>query len=98
MASSSNPLTIKPEQRLKEHPDEPFSISNRKLFCQGCCEEICVKSSSVKNHIKSNKHQEGKKHLQRKEARETLLTHFVVLTVRYIQEVRLSMKQVRYLE
>ena len=69
-ASSSNPLTIKPEQRLKEHPEEPFSISNRKLFCQGCREEICVKSSSVKNHIKSNKHQEGKKCLQRKEARE----------------------------
>ena len=23
-ASSSNPLTIKPEQRLKEHPEEPF--------------------------------------------------------------------------
>ena len=97
-ASSSNPLTIKPEQRLKEHPEEPFSISNRKLFCQGCREEICVKSSSVKNHIKSNKHQEGKNRLQRKEARETLLTHFVVLTVRYIQEVRLSLKQVRYLE
>ena len=62
---------IKPEQRVRENPGEPLIVSNGKLFCRGCREELClIKSSSVKNHLKSKKHQEGKLKLSKKEARE----------------------------
>lgn len=62
---------IKPEQRVRENPGEPLIVSsNGKLFCRGCREELCLKSSSVKNHLKSKKHQEGKVKLSKKEARE----------------------------
>ena len=39
------PLMIprsKPAQHVKEYQDKPFTISNCKLFCMGCREEICV--------------------------------------------------------
>ena len=61
---------IKPEQRVRDYPSEPLTVSNGKLFCRGCREELCLKSSSIKNHLKSNKHQEGKVKLSKKEARE----------------------------
>ena len=49
-------------------------VSNGKLFCRGCREELCLKSSSLKNHLSSSKHLEGKKRLDRKEAREQDIT------------------------
>ena len=61
---------IKPEQRVRDYPSEPLTVFNGKLFCRGCREELCLKSSSIKNHLKSNKHQEGKVKLSKKEARE----------------------------
>ena len=39
---------IKPEKRVAEYPNEPLAVSNCKLFCNGCREELCLKSSSVK--------------------------------------------------
>ena len=60
--------TVKPEKRVKEHLNEPLTVSNGKLFCRGCREELCLKSSSLKNHLSSSKHLEGKKRLDRKEA------------------------------
>ena len=45
------PLSVKPEQRVKVHPQEPFSVSNNTLSCQGCYENLCIKSSSVENHL-----------------------------------------------
>ena len=36
---------------MKEYKDEPFTVSNCKLFCVGCREEICVKKSSIENHL-----------------------------------------------
>ena len=69
-ATESGLKTIKPEKRVAEYPKEPLAVSNGKLFFNGCREELCLKSSSVKNHLSSSKHLEGKKRLDRKEARE----------------------------
>ena len=46
-------------QCIKEYPNEPFVVSNSKLFCNGCREELCIKKSSVKNHMASAKHKKG---------------------------------------
>ena len=62
--------TVKPEKHVKEHPNEPLTVSNGKRFCRGCRKELCLKSSSLKNHLSSSKHLEGKEQLDRKEARE----------------------------
>ena len=67
---STEPKSVKPEQRVREYPNEPFVVSNSALFCSGCREELCVKSSSVKNHCHSAKHLEGKQRLAKKQARE----------------------------
>ena len=59
-------------QRVNEYPNEALTVSNNKLFCSGCCEELCIKKNSVKNHnnIISAKHKKGKKRLKQKIARE----------------------------
>ena len=62
--------TIRPEKRVRDYPNEPLTVSTGKLFCRGCREELRIKSSSVRNHLRSSKHLEGKKRLDRKEARE----------------------------
>lgn len=67
---ADGPKSVKPERRIKEYPGEPLTVSNSKLFCRACREELSVKSSSVKNHLSSKKHQEGKKKIEKKEARE----------------------------
>ena len=53
---------------MADDPKEPLAVSNSKLFRCGCCEELCLKSSSLKNHLSSRKHLEGRKRLDRKEA------------------------------
>ena len=39
-ASDTELTSIKPEKRVKEHPNEPLTVSNGKLFCRGCREEL----------------------------------------------------------
>lgn len=68
--STNDPTNIKPTQRIKEYPNEPFVVSNSKLFCNGCREELCIKKSSVKNHIASAKHKKGIERLKKKTAKE----------------------------
>lgn len=64
---SRNLRVLKPEQRIREYLKEPFIVSNNALFCSGCREELCIKSSSIKNHCHSAKHQEGKVNLGTKQ-------------------------------
>ena len=61
------PKSVQPQQRLKRYPNEQLDISAGKLFCKACREELSLKSSSLANHIKCVKHQEGKRKLARKE-------------------------------
>ena len=42
-------------------------MASRKLFCQGYREELNLKSS-IEYHIKSSKHNDGKKRLQKRKA------------------------------
>ena len=66
----SNPKGIKPQQRVKEYPTEPFIISSGKLFCHGCREELPLKKSSISYHIKSTKHSNGKKKLEQQKVKD----------------------------
>lgn len=69
-ASSSDPKSVRPDQRVKDYPAETFIVSCGNLFCHACRERLCLKKSSIKNHVGSKKHLEGKIKLQSKEARE----------------------------
>ena len=48
---TNDPTKIKPMQHIKENPNESFIESNNKLLCNGCLKELCIKKSSVKNHV-----------------------------------------------
>ena len=65
--STYDPKGIGPAQRVREYPNEPFSVSNKKLFCKACREELSIKKSSVENHIKLSKHVKGKERMSKKE-------------------------------
>ena len=69
-SSSSEPKNVTPQQRVRQFPDEKLIVSNRKLFCRACREEVSLRSSSIRNHLKSEKHLDGKKKLAGREARE----------------------------
>lgn len=64
---ASEPRNVQTKQRLKKYQ---LDVSAGKLFCKVCREELSPKSSSLTNHIKSVKHQEGKRILARKKVRE----------------------------
>ena len=68
--SISEPRTVTPLQRAKEFTGEQLVVSSGKLFCNPCREELRLKSSSVKNHLRSFKHIEGKQKLAKRIARE----------------------------
>ena len=53
-----------------KYSTEPFVVSNNALFSRGCREELCVKSSSIKNHCRSAKHLQGKERLEKQQSRE----------------------------
>jgi len=57
-------------KRVKEYPNEPLSVSNKKLFCKACREELSIKKISANNHIKSSKHMKGKEKMKNKEDKE----------------------------
>ena len=65
-----DPKTVSALERVKAYPLEPFSVSNKKLFCSGCREELSLKKSTIELHIKSTKHLKGKERLEAKEKRE----------------------------
>ena len=69
-SAASEPKGVKPQDRLKKFPKEQLSVSAGKLFCKACREELSLKSSSLSNHLKSQKHKDGKRRLQKKEAGE----------------------------
>ena len=68
--SASDPKGIEPGKRVKEFPNEQLKVSGGKLFCSACREELGLKSSTIQNHIRSQKHASSKKKLELKEARE----------------------------
>ncbi len=65
-----DPHSISPSQRASEYPGEHLVQSSGKLFCKACRETLAVKSSVVRNHVKSKKHEVSKETLKKKESRE----------------------------
>ena len=63
-------ISVTPSQRVKEFPNENLTVSNKRLFCNACREEVGLKSTVVRNHVRSNKHEMGKNRLARKDAVE----------------------------
>ena len=68
--TATAPKSVSPLDRVKEYPEESLSVSNNKLFCSACREELSSKKSSLLNHFESNKHQMGKERLRLGEKRE----------------------------
>ena len=62
--------SVSPHQRLREFANEGLTVSGGKLFCTGCREELGLKVTVIRQHLKSNKHQLGKERLQRKDREE----------------------------
>ena len=42
-SSSSEPKSVTPQQRVRQFPNEELVVSNRRLFCRACREEISLK-------------------------------------------------------
>lgn len=40
-----DPKTVLPVDRVKAYPEEHFTVSNKKLFCLACREELALKKS-----------------------------------------------------
>lgn len=51
----ADPKSIKPTDRVRVYPDELFKVSNNRLFCMACREELATKKSMIDFHIKSVK-------------------------------------------
>ena len=64
--SNFDPKGVKPQDHVRKYPNDCLSVSNGKA----CREELSLKSSSLTNYLKSQKHKEGKERLKRKEARD----------------------------
>lgn len=60
MAVARKYVTASSRLQQDKYKSEPFSVtSDGQLFCEACHHEIATKSSTVDNHIASNKHLEG---------------------------------------
>jgi len=68
----NDPTHVKPLQHIKEYPNELFIVSNSKLFCNGCREELCLKKSTLNNHISSAKHKKGVERLNEKQQKKEI--------------------------
>ena len=69
-ALATDPKGVTPTDRVRAYPNEPFSVSNKKLFCSACREELAMIKSVIDLHVKSVKHVQGKKRLSSKMKRD----------------------------
>ncbi len=67
---ASDPKSVSLAQRLSEFPKEHLAVSNNTLFCKACREELALKKVVIANHVRSAKHEAGKKRLASKDAKE----------------------------
>ena len=64
LSHTYTPKSISPAHRVKEFPDEGLTVSGSKLFCTACREEICLKATVIRLHVKPKKHISGKDRLK----------------------------------
>lgn len=55
---------------MREFGDENLVVSAGKLFCEACREELSLRKSTIKNHIRSSKHSSMKDRLKERRARD----------------------------
>ena len=67
---SSDPRSVTPLQRVREFADEALTVSAGKLFCTACREELSLKQSIIKGHVKTSKHLRGKKSVAERVSRQ----------------------------
>ena len=60
---STDPRSVTPLQRVREFADEALTVSASKLFCTACREELSLKLSTVKTHVKTSNIFVGRKFL-----------------------------------
>lgn len=68
--TTNDPKSVCPSDRVKAYLNEPFKVSNKKLFCSSCREELSLKKSSIDIHIKSSKHIKHTERWNQKEEQE----------------------------
>ena len=61
---------VTPLQRAKEFPNDHLCVSARNHFCNVCREKLCVKRSTMKNHLTSTKHADSKTVYKKGELRD----------------------------
>ena len=83
--SANEPKHIEPTQRVKEYKNEPFTITNKKLFCRAC-REVSVEKSIVKNHVKSSKHAKGKERMSKNEAQHKDLAGNTMMMFTFVEK------------
>jgi len=71
---SSDPKKVTAQQHVQEYNNELFTVLAGKLFCDGCREELSLKHSCLKNHVRCSKQKERKLKLAAKDKREKDIT------------------------
>ena len=65
-----NPKDVSVAERAREFNDEMVTVSCGKLFCSVCREELSLKRSIIKNHVRSVKDSQRKKQVASNKSRE----------------------------
>jgi len=68
--AANDPKSVCASDRVRCYPNEPLTVSNKKLFCSSCREELSLKKSSIDVHIKSVKHISNKMKWKQKQEHE----------------------------
>ena len=55
--NKTDPKSVSAKVRRTEYPREPFEVITGRLWCKCCSTELSLKTSSIKQHIRSSKHQ-----------------------------------------
>ena len=79
-AQPTDPKSVSATQRVSEFPNENLTVSNSKLFCRACREELALKKNVITNHVQSAKHQAGKSRLVSKETKEKDIAEAMIAT------------------
>ena len=70
MKADYEPKSVTPSSRVREFPDENFTVSTGNLFCSAYREPVSLKKSIIKLHLDSQKHKTSKGKLLAKEAKQ----------------------------
>ena len=78
-ALATDPKGVTLNQWVKEFKYEPFTVLRGHLFCSACREQLSLKRSIIKNHLRSSKHGKGQLYYTDQNARNFNLRSWVGL-------------------